>query len=119
MHRMTCRICADICNACADDCSKLADDEAMVLCAETCRRCAQSVRPAGGYLVHVRRPLQCRAQLPESLVDRLVESALKLIHRDAERFRHRRIRFESFPVGRHQSPKFVFPERLDDVIDKD
>ncbi len=42
MHRMTCRVCADICIACADDCSKLADDETMVLCAETCRRCAQS-----------------------------------------------------------------------------
>jgi hypothetical protein len=48
MHRMTCRICADICNACADDCSKLADDETMVLCAETCRRCAQSCAEMAG-----------------------------------------------------------------------
>jgi hypothetical protein len=48
MHRMTCRICADICSACADDCSKLADDEAMVLCAETCRRCAQSCAEMAG-----------------------------------------------------------------------
>ena len=48
MHRMTCRICADICMACADDCSKLADDETMVLCAETCRRCALSCAEMAG-----------------------------------------------------------------------
>ena len=39
LHKLTCRVCAEVCRRCADDCERL---DGMDECVATCRRCAES-----------------------------------------------------------------------------